>query len=272
MKPVAFDYERPADVASAVKSLAAGGGTAKVMAGGQSLGPMLNLRLAQPSLVVDVRRIEELTQVSESADALVLGSCITHSMIEDGAVPDVTLGLMPAVAADVAYRAVRNRGTIGGSVCHADPAADWVSTLMLLSAVALIEGPRGQREERIDRLVNGAFATSLEEDEILVAIRIPKLSGAARWGYYKFCRKPGEFAEALAAVLVDPERKVCRAVIGATSGAPHVVEDAASIVERFDQHDTMRALEAAGVADDAYERQIHYVALERATRRLCQPA
>lgn len=268
MKPVAFDYERPADVASAVKSLAARSGTAKVMAGGQSLGPMLNLRLAQPSLVVDVRKIEELNQVSESADAIQLGACITHAMIEDLAVPDVTRGLMPAVAADVAYRAVRNRGTIGGSLCHADPAADWVSTLMLLSAVALIEGPRGRREERIDRLVNGAFATSLDEDEILVAIRIPKLSAAARWGYYKFCRKPGEFAEALAAVLVDPDRNVCRAVIGATSGAPHVVEDAASIVERFDPRDAMSAVEAAGVGDDPYERQIHYVALERATRRL----
>src|SRR5829696_7047484 len=102
---------------------------------------MLNLRLAQPRLVVDVRRIRELQDVTETAESVFLGSCITHAAIEDGRVPDPSRGLMREVAANIAYRAVRNHGTIGGSLCHADPAADWPNVLPVLAAVALIDGP-----------------------------------------------------------------------------------------------------------------------------------
>ncbi|MEN3352894.1 MAG: aerobic carbon-monoxide dehydrogenase medium subunit, partial [Betaproteobacteria bacterium] len=140
--------------------------------------------------------------------------------------------------------------------------------LPLLSAVALIVGPGGPREVDIERFVTGAFATVLDENEILVGLRIPKLSARARWGHYKFCRKPGEFAEAVGAVLVDPERNVCRAVIGATHGAPHVIEDARFLIERFDSERAMAAIEAAGLHEDAYERQIHHTALKRAALRL----
>src|SRR4029078_1642165 len=111
-------------------------------------------------------------------------SCTTQAAIEDGRVPDITHGLMREVAASIAYRAVRNRGTIGGSLCHADPAADWGSGLVLLSALALIEGPTGCREIEAERFMNGAFATVLADDEILVGIRIPKLSSQGRWGHY----------------------------------------------------------------------------------------
>ena len=238
------------------------------MAGGQSLGPMLNLRLAQPELVIDVRGIRELHDAREEGGSLVLGSCVTHAAIEDGRVADVTRGLMRYVAAHIAYRAVRNRGTIGGSLCHADPAADWVSVLPLVSAVAVIQGPRGRREIETQRFMTGAFATILAEDELLVALRIPKLSARARWGHYKFCRKPGEFAEAVGAVLFDPQRDVCRAVIGATHGAPHVIEDARFLVDGFDPERALQAIEAAGVADDPYELQIHHVALKRAAAQL----
>src|SRR4051812_21371598 len=146
MKPAPFDYEAPRDVAGALRLLREGGANAKIIAGGQSLGPMLNMRLAQPSLLIDVRRIPELGTTSEVNGSLVFGSCITHAAIEDGKVPDATQGLMRDVAAHIAYRAVRNRGTIGGSVCHADSAADWVNTLTLLGAAAVIEGPDGRRE------------------------------------------------------------------------------------------------------------------------------
>jgi len=267
MKPVAFDYAAPGDLASAVKLLAADNGTAKVVAGCQSLGPMLNLRLAQPTLLVDVRGIPELRETSESADTVTLGSCTTHAAIEDGHVPDATRGLMQAVAADIAYRAVRNRGTLGGSLCHADPAADWVSVLMLLSGVALIEGPAGRREVSIENFVTAPFSTALADNEILVGVRIPKLSGQARWGHYKFCRKPGEFAEAIGAVLLDSERGVCRAVIGATRGAPHIIADAAAIAGQFDAERAYAAVDAAGVGDDPYQRHIHHVALQRAVAR-----
>jgi carbon-monoxide dehydrogenase medium subunit len=268
VKPVAFDYEAPRDLASALELLAEAGGTAKIMAGGQSLGPMLNLRLAQPQLIVDVRGIRELNQVSESNGSIVLGSCITHAAIEDGKVPDVTRGLMREVAAHIAYRAVRNRGTIGGSFCHADPAADWVSVLTLLSAVALIEGPEGHREVEAERFVTGPFSTELTENEILIGLRIAKMSLRARWGHYKFCRKPGEFAEAIGAVLVDPDRNVCRAVIGATNSTPHVIDEARFITERFDSERVYAAIDAAGLGEGPYERQIHHTALKRAAMRL----
>ena len=268
MKPVAFDYEAPTELASAVALLASGNGSAKVIAGGQSLGPMLNLRLAQPELLVDVRRIPELHQVSESNGSIVFGSCVTHAAIEDGKVPDVTRGLMRTVAADIAYRAVRNRGTIGGSLCHADPAADWVSVLILLSAVAVIEGADGRREMNVEEFVTGPFSTALTESEVLVGLRIPRLSASARWGHYKFCRKPGEFAEAIGAVLLDSDRGICRALIGATHRTPHVITDAHFIVEQFDSARAYEAVDAAGLAGDAYARQVHHAALKRAASRL----
>jgi carbon-monoxide dehydrogenase medium subunit len=268
MKPAAFDYEAPTDLAAAIGLLAASDGTAKVVAGGQSLGPMLNLRLAQPALLVDVRGITKLHEASETGDSVVLGACVTHAAIEDGRVPDATRGLMRRVAADIAYRAVRNRGTIGGSLCHADPAADWVNVLVLLAAVAEIEGPDGPREMEVERFVTGAFSTALADSEVLVGLRIPRLSARARWGHYKFCRKPGEFAEAIGAVLVDPDRGICRALIGATHGVPYVIPDARFVVEGFDSERAHAAIDAAGLADDAYERQVHHAALKRAASLL----
>jgi carbon-monoxide dehydrogenase medium subunit len=237
------------------------------MAGAQSLGPMLNLRLAQPELVVDVRGIDELRAASEDDTSVTLGSCVTHAMIEDGRVPDPTRGLMREVAANIAYRAVRNRGTLGGSLCHADPAGDWVNVLPVLSAFAIIDGPRGRREVPLERFVLSAFSTALADDELLIAIRIPKFSARARWGHYKLCRKPGEFAEAMAAIVSDPQRGICRAVIGATHGAPHVIENAREFVDSFNVEHATAAIEATGL-DDAYERQIHCVALKRAAMRL----
>lgn len=268
MKPVAFEYEKPHDLAKALKLLADAGGAAKVMAGAQSLGPMLNLRLAQPRLIVDIRGIPELQRMSEVDGSIVLGSCVTHAAIEDGKVPEATCGLMREVAANIAYRAVRNRGTIGGSICHADPAADWVNVLPLLSAVALIEGPQGRREVDVRHFVTGPFSTDLADNEILTGLRIPKLSARARWGHYKFCRKPGEFAEAVGAVLLDPDRRICRAVIGATHGKPHVMENAHFVAERFDPAQVYAAIDKAGLAADPYERQVHYTALKRAAGQL----
>jgi carbon-monoxide dehydrogenase medium subunit len=267
VKPAPFDYEAPRDIASALDLLSEAD-NAKVIAGGQSLGPMLNMRLAQPALLVDIRRIPELTETGARDGYVFFGSCITHAAIEDGKVPDVTQGLMRNTAAHIAYRAVRNRGTIGGSVCHADPAADWVSVLTLLGAIAVIEGPSGRRAVPMEEFIVGTFATVLEDNELLVGLEIPKLSTAARWGHYKFCRKPGEFAEAIGGVLNDPERRVCRAVIGAAHGTSHLIENANFLVDRFDSDGALAAVAAAGLGDDPYERQIHYVALERAARQL----
>ena len=127
MKPARFAMERPRDLAAALAMIAGADGTTKIIAGGQSLGPMLNLRLIEPDRVIDISAVPELRRIDRADGALVIGACVTHADIEDGRVPDVANGMMARVAAGIAYRAVRNRGTIGGSLAHADPAADWVS-------------------------------------------------------------------------------------------------------------------------------------------------
>jgi carbon-monoxide dehydrogenase medium subunit len=271
VKPARFEYERPPDLASALELLAGQNVAAKVLAGGQSLGPLLNLRLVQPDLVVDITAIPDLLRVEESRDDLLLGACITHADIEDGRVPDVTNGAMPHVAAGIAYRAVRNRGTIGGSLTSADPSADWVSALAALGAEVILRAPGGTRTLAVEDYVVGALETVLGAGEIFEAVRIPRLSSRARWAYLKKCRKTGEFAHAIAAILIDPERNVCRAVIGAMESRPIVLADARDIfggggdVTRgsFDTGVADRILLAAGMTDPI-DRQIHAINLQRA--------
>ncbi len=274
MKPTRFDYERPARLEDALALLADGDGLAKVLAGGQSLGPMLNLRLVQPGLLVDVTRIPELTRVDEDGDGLVLGACVTHAAIEDGRVPDVTGGALAEVAGGIAYRAVRNRGTIGGSLAHADPASDWTSCLAAIGAEVVLFGAAGRRTVAVADFMVGVFETVLAPDEIVEAVRVPRLSPGARFGFYKFCRKTGEFAHAIGAVLHDPERSVLRAVIGATDSTPIVLDDATELFGgdaarvSFDRAAAARLLEERGLSDDPFARQVHLTALERAVERM----
>jgi carbon-monoxide dehydrogenase medium subunit len=265
VKAAAFDYAAPTIVATASALLAAAQGGAKPIAGGQSLGPMLNLRLTQPECLIDIASIAALCEVAESADAVTLGAGITHAMIEDGRVPDPSNGLMPEVASNIAYRAVRNRGTLGGSLAHADPAADWVSTMRLLDATYLVSGAGGLREVASSDFMHGAFTTALADDEILVGLCVPRCSARTQFGYYKYCRKVGEFAEAIGAVLVDPARGIKRAVIGATAGAPRLVEEIDAVLA-LDLAAIEREVRAAG-CEDAYELRMHTVALKRAVQR-----
>ena len=268
MKPAPFDYARPASIAEAVRLLAAANGAARAIAGGQSLGPMLNLRLVQPELIVDLRAIRALSDVEATGDAIVYGSGVTHAAIEDGKVADATRGFMPHVAHGIAYRAIRNCGTVGGSVCHADPAADWTTARMALSADAIVEGRAGRREVPIEFFVTGAYSTALADDEVLVGIRVPRLRSGARWGWCKFCRKPGEFAEAIAAVLTDGERGVSRVVLGAIGGAPQIVDGMDLNRERPDAARWQSAARAVVGADDEYRVQVCAEVLARATAQL----
>jgi len=272
MKPVAFHYERPSSLREAGALLATAGVFAKAIAGSQSLGPMLNLRLAQPDVLVDVTGIPEMTSVHDAGGAVEIGACVTHADIEDGRVEDPSNGLMPTVAGGIAYRAVRNRGTIGGSLAHADPAADWLSVLPLLDAELIIEGPGGTRTLAAGDLMISSFTTALAADELIRAVRVPKLSAAARWGFCKFNQKAGEFAHAIGAVLHDPERNIFRAVIGAIEAPPIVVGDAAAIFggapgpdlpPRIDDGVIGALLDDRNVAD-SYTRKLAGVALKRA--------
>jgi carbon-monoxide dehydrogenase medium subunit len=277
MKPVAFAYDRPSSIDEALKLLGEQSIFCKVLAGSQSLGPMLNLRLAQPDLLVDVTSIPELAEVASERDHIEIGACVTHADIEDGRVPDASNGLLPHVAGTIAYRAVRNRGTIGGSLAHADPAADWVSILPLLDAEILISGASGARSVAAGDFIVSSFTTRLRPEELIRAIRIPKLSSAARWGVFKFAQKAGEYAHAIGGVLHDPERGRLRAVIGAIETAPIVLADASVVFSgsfgrdlpnRVDVTAVMQLLDAKGVSDP-YLRQLARVALERAARQTC---
>ena len=227
MKPIAFNYERAASVEDAINLLSEQNVFAKVLAGSQSLGPMLNLRIAQPELLIDITSIRGLAEAASTADHVDLGACITHADIEDGRVPDASNGLLPHVAGTIAYRAVRNRGTIGGSLAHGDPAADWVSLFPLLDAEVIVSSRRGKRTVPAAGLLVSSFTTALAQDELIEAVRVPKLSDRARWGVHKINQKAGEFAHALAGVLHDPERGRFRAVIGAIDAAMTSAEIAA---------------------------------------------
>ena len=230
MKPAKFEFARARSLGEAATILRQASGSAKVIAGGQSLGPMLNLRLVQPSVLLDITAIPELTHIEEDADGVVIGACVTTSDVEDGRARVEGLPILASVAAGIAYRAVRNRGTVGGSLCHADPAGDWLPVLCALAAECVVTDGGHARRVPVERFVTGAFEVMLEPAELLQAIRIPRPSRTARCGYYKVSRKAGEFALASAAVLFDRERDRFRAVIGATQGRPIVVEDARSIL------------------------------------------
>ena len=190
MKPVAFDYERAASLSDAARLLARPASSVKPLAGGQSLGPMLNLRLAQPDLLVDITSIPELTAVTDGGDHLEIGACVTHSDIEDGRVPDHFAGLLRQVAGRIAYRAVRNRGTVGGSLAHADPAADWISALSLIGADAIVWSRKGPRTIPVADLVLSSFTTTLQADELIRAVRIPKLWWRRAGASSSSARKP----------------------------------------------------------------------------------
>lgn len=272
MKAALFDYHRARGLQDALTALAQGDDDAKAMAGGCSLGPMLNLRLARPARIVDLRHVPELRRIEETGDCLVIGALWTHAEIEDGALPDVTNGFLPHVARGIAYRAVRNRGTIGGSVAHADPAADWITTLLTLDARLLIQAPDGERQASIDTFMLGGYSTELGDDELLTGIVLPKLSGRGRWAYHKICRKTGEFAKAIGGVLHDPERGLVRVVCGAIERTPILLEETSAALGHGGPEAAAAVLKDEidrRLADhDAVFRQMHHTAVSRALAEL----
>jgi len=279
MKAAPFEYERPADLAEAIRMLAEAGEAANVLAGGQSLIPMLNLRLARPELVVDLGRVEALRRVEDQGEHVFIGALVTHAAVEDGAVAGLGSDILRAVAAGIAYRGVRNRGTVGGSLAHADPAADWPSALTALGAEAQVSGPGGTRRVPLDAFLLGAFTTALEPGEVLEGVRVPKLSRDARVAYHKFCRKAGDFAEAIAAVVVDPARGASRVVLGGLPRAPALVpalaealggRDGRGFAAGFDAARGREAVESLDLGLDPLEARIHGTVLSRAVGRAFQ--
>ena len=223
MKPAEFSYHRAVSVDDALDRLGAGGDDAKLIVGGQSLGPMLNLRLTRPRELIDISSVEALRGIESTRESVIAGAAVTHAEIEDRPASDPIEHAMREVAAGIAYRAVRNRGTLGGSIAHADPAADWISFLLCADARVRIRGAAGERSVPMPDFIRAAYTTALAPGEILTHIKIPRAAARARFGFYKLCRKTGELAEAMGAVLIDPERRYCRVVAGAIGSKPVVL-------------------------------------------------
>ena len=224
MKPAPFSYYRATSVEDAITALSGADGMVAVLAGGQSLVPMLNLRLSPVDHLIDLRPIAALSRQEETPEAICYGALTTHAAFEDGAVPDGTNGLMRYAASQIAYRAVRNRGTLGGALALADPAADWLTTAVALDASVTLAGPDGQRYLAITEFVVGPYYTQIAEHEIIDSVVVPRRSATERWGYYKVAPKVGEYAKSLAVALVDSEKASARLVIGAWSDVPLVLE------------------------------------------------
>jgi carbon-monoxide dehydrogenase medium subunit len=205
MKLPPFQYAAPTTVNDAVALLAAHGGDAKAIAGGQSLVPMLAFRVASPTLLVDLRKIPELDRIAISADGVRLGAMVRWRNIEDDARLETAHPLLKAAVAHVAHYQVRNRGTVGGSLAHADPAAELPGIAVTCEAEIAVTGASGARVIRADDFLLGPLMTALAVDEIIVEVRLPAWPRRRRWGFQEFARRRGDFAMAGAALYYDED-------------------------------------------------------------------
>lgn len=203
MKPAAFQYAAPATVAEAVALLARHDGDAKAIAGGQSLMPMLNFRLTTPKVLVDLRRIPGLDGIAVTPTGTRLGAKVRWVDIEKSAALAAGQPLLCAAIEHVAHYQIRNRGTVGGSIAHADPAAEMPGLSVALDAELRIVGAGGERTVPAGEFFTGPLSTVLAPDELIVEIVLPAWPATRRWGFEEFARRRGDFAMAGAAVWYD---------------------------------------------------------------------
>lgn len=269
MRPAPFTYHAAVSIEDAIAQLDDLESIVRPLAGGQSLVPMLNLRLAPVNKLVDLGRIAALKRAEERDGRIIYGALLPHAAFEDGRVPDGSNGLMRFVGGQIAYRAVRTRGTIGGAISLADPAADWLTTAVALEGEVLLVGPRGRRTLAVSDFVTGPYMTALDHAELVEAISIPRRSNGERWGHYKVTRKIGEYAESMAIALLDREARKARLVVGAVDGAPLVLQRAAAeMATGSDAARLSRAVEAdlaeSGRAFSPAKLQLHRTVALRA--------
>jgi carbon-monoxide dehydrogenase medium subunit len=218
MFPSRFRYEAPHSLDEAIALLSEGGDDAKVLAGGQSLVPMMKLRFASPVLLVDINNLPGLAYHREGADgSLRIGALCRHADLEFSELLKGTQPTMAAAAPLVADPLVRNRGTLVGSLCHADPQGDWASVMLALGGSVIAAGPRGRRSIPLSEFVTGPFQNTLEHDEIAVEAVVPKATGTRAGGYLKLERRVGDFATVGVAVAIETSgANVTRAGIALT--------------------------------------------------------
>lgn len=234
MYPARLRYEAPRSLEEACSLLADGGGDAKILAGGQSLVPMLKLRFASPEMLVDINELPGLAYHERDADGTIrIGALCRHSDLERSALLARHQPTMMAAAPVVADPVVRNRGTLVGSLCHADPQGDWASVMMALDASVVAQSNRGRRTIAMKDLVSGPFQNTLAIDEVAVEAVVPAPRGVAEGGYIKLERRVGDFATAGVAVAIDRVgSEVVRAGIGLTGvgGSTISADEAAAVL------------------------------------------
>jgi aerobic carbon-monoxide dehydrogenase medium subunit len=287
MKPARFDYVRPASLGDAVTLLAAHGGEAKVLAGGQSLMPVLNFRLAAPRVLVDIGRIPGLNRISVGADGVSLGALVRWRDIEQHPALAAAHPLLAEAIGHVAHYQIRNRGTVGGSIAHADPAAEMPGIAVACDAQIVVTGSGGQRTIAAADFFVGALTTVLAPDEVIVEVRLPPWPASRRFAFEEFSRRKGDFALAGVAVFYDLDTQG-RAVdphigaIGVTSRPVRLKAAEAALAGKAIDDAAIQA--AAAVADEGldvsedihapadYRRALLKVLLERALRRAAHRA
>ena len=230
MKPPDFEYARPTSIAAAVDLLAAADGEAKVLAGGQSLVPLLNFRLAAPTMLIDINRIPELAFLRQHDGWLEIGAMTRMRALELDPIVRELVPIVARAATWVGHVQIRNRGTVGGSIAHADPAAELPAICVLLGAEVLVVGPRGERRLPADDLFSGFLTTTLAEDEILTEVRFPLPVAGETFGFQEFAHRRGDFALAGAAVSLrrtsDGHVEHARVAVFGTADRPVRVAEA----------------------------------------------
>src|SRR5438309_1179326 len=195
MKPVSFRYFAPCTVDEALELLATHGGEGKILAGGQSLVPAMNFRLARPASLIDINRIDSLDYVCEDGDELRIGALARHARFEAPVAGGALGGFLPRVARHIGHLPIRTRGTFCGSIAHADPASEWCCVMAALDGTVVLRSRRGVRRLRAAEFYQGIMATALEEDELLVAAELPLLAEGTRTGFAEFSRRKGDFGQ-----------------------------------------------------------------------------
>ncbi len=287
MKPVAFAYHRPASLEEALAVLAQHGGDAKPLAGGQSLIPAMNFRLARPAVLVDLNRIGQLAYVKDGGE-LHIGAMTRQGVAERDATVAREAPLLKEAMPYIAHPQIRNRGTIGGSLAHADPAAELPAVMLALDATLRLQSPRATRSVRVEEFYTGLFATALAPDELLVDIAIPRLPQRSGWAFLEVARRHGDYALAgVAAVVTLDDRGRCAeariALLSVGEGPVLARRGARALVGEQPTPDAIReAAQAAGAKDieppgdihasAAYRRHLTTVLTRRALERAFERA
>jgi carbon-monoxide dehydrogenase medium subunit len=268
MKLPPLEYACPGSLSEAVALLASRGGEARAIAGGQSLMPMLAFRVVAPSLLVDLRKLPELRDIRISAEGVRLGAMVRWRDIEDDQRLATAHPLLRAAVAHVAHYQIRNRGTVGGSIAHADPAAEMPGIAVTCDAEIAVTGTKGARTIRAADFFLGALTTALEHDEIITEIRLPAWPAKRRWGFQEFSRRRGDFAMAASALFYDQDAsgKAINAHVGiiGVGDRPRRLSEVEAVLNghSIDESVIERAAEVTSATVDAQE-DIHASAAYR---------